>query len=181
MTNQPPAAPPPSGATPAGSGAGRPEIPVRQLAAWALLALAATLIIFTVISWIFPPFRTDFVGRVDTPQLTSITVMAAPLLAVLIATKAGPVLPRARLMCQVAMAAYAVAFVFGALSLLLTIAARFDVGGRGAFYAFGGIIAAFGDIIIDLLQLALIALAALWVYRIFQSLGGRLPTFSVRT
>ncbi len=181
MTNPPPAAPPPPGSTPAGSGAGAPEIPVRLLAAWALLALAGTLIAFTVISWVFPPFRTDFVGRVDTPQLTSITVMAAPLLAVLIATKAGPVLPRARIMCQVAMLEYAVAFLFGALSLLLTIAARFDVGGRGAFYAFGGIIAAFGDIIVDVLQLALIALAALWVYRIFQSLGGRLPSFHVRT
>ena len=81
MTNPPPAAPPPPGSTPAGSGAGAPEIPVRLLAAWALLALAGTLIAFTVISWVFPPFRTDFVGRVDTPQLTSITVMAAPLLA----------------------------------------------------------------------------------------------------
>lgn len=181
MTNPPPAAPPPPGATPAGPEAGAPEIPVRPLAAWALLALAGTLIVFTVISWIFPPYRTDFVDRVDSPQLTSIAVMAAPLLAVLIATKAGPTLPQARLMSLVGMLEYVVALVFGALSFLLTIAARFDVGGRGALYAFGGIIAGFGDIIVDLLSLSLLALAGLWVYQVFQNLGGRLPSVNVRT
>lgn len=179
MTVRPPA-PTPPGATPSGPKPA-PEIPVRLLAAWALLALAGTLIVFSIVSWVFPPFRTDFVGRVDTPQLTSITVMAAPLLAVLIATKAGPTLPQARLMSLVGMLEYVVALVFGALSFLLTIAARFDVGGRGALYAFGGIIAGFGDIIVDLLSLSLLALAGLWVYQVFQNLGGRLPSVNVRT
>lgn len=172
--------PPPAG--PAGPAPANPTgVPVRPLAAWTLLVLVATMIIFGFLSWIFPPFQLDLAGRVSYQDFTTSAILVAPLLAVLIATKAGPLLPQARTMSLVALAEYGAALLLGGLALLFTIADKFDVGGRGAFHAFGGIIQGFGEVIVELLRLALLALAALWVYQKFLNLGGRLPQLKIRT
>lgn len=170
----------PTPASPAGSSPSS-GIAVRPLAAWALLALAATIVAFGFLSWIFPEFQTDFVNRFRVGTFTDLRVLVAPLLAVLLATRTGATLPQARLMSLVALAEYAAALLFGTLALLLGLAGRFDVGDRGGFYAFGGVVAGLGGLIVDLLLLALLALAGLYTLQAFTRLGGRLPTIDVRT
>ncbi|QSB15857.1 hypothetical protein JQS43_05865 [Natronosporangium hydrolyticum] len=162
-------------ATPNASGA---SVPLRPLTAWALLLFAALSVFFGFLAWIFPPSRTDFFGRFDTESFTGLAVLVAPLLAVLLVTKVGPVLSQAKLVSLAALGIYGAAAIFGALAFLITFASRFD-GLEGGIYAFGGVIAQFGDILLTLLRLALLVLAMLWTYQIFNGLGGRLPHLNV--
>jgi hypothetical protein len=104
----------------------------------------------------------------------------APLLAVLVAARLGPPIPRATLVGLVALIEYAVALVLGVLAFLVTLALQFDDLGHG-IYLLGGIVQRIGDILVTLLQLALLALAGLWTHRIFAGLGGRLPGLDPRT
>lgn len=173
--------PTPAGNQPSGHAAGK-ALPVRFLTAWALLALAATIVAFAFLRLILPPFPHSFVDRFNVTSFVNITVLVAPLLALLVATKVGPVLRGARLMSTVALATYGAALLFGVLSFLVGIADEFsDAGGRGAVYTFGYVLQGIGDVIADLLLLALGALAALWTYNIFTSQGGTLPAVNVQT
>jgi hypothetical protein len=173
--------------TPAGnqpSAPGNPSgsvLPVRSLTAWALLALAAVIVLFAFLRWIFPPFPHGFTDRFSVTSFANTTVLVAPLLAMLVATKIGPALRNAKLMGMIALATYGAALLFGVVSFLVTIAEKFDVEGRGAYYAFGYILQGLGDIVVELLLLGLLALAALWTYKIFVTLGGRLPVVNVQT
>jgi hypothetical protein len=156
-------------------------IALRPLTAWALLALAGIIILFGFLAWIFPSFPDlNLIDRFNPDRFTSIPVLVSPLLAVLIATKIGPVLRDARLIGLVALVEYAVAFVLGTLAFLITVAAHFD-GLDTGIYAFGGALAALGDILVALILLVLLALAGLWTYHLFVRLGGRLPRINVRT
>jgi hypothetical protein len=155
-------------------------VPVRLLTAWALVALAGTIILFGFLAWIFPPSRTDFLDRFGVDSFTNLIVLGAPVLAVLIATKVGPALPRARLIGLLALIEYAVALLLGALAFLITLASQFE-GLDSGIYAFGGVLQAIGNILVDLLELSLLALAALWTYRIFTVIGGTLPRLTVDT
>jgi hypothetical protein len=147
-----------------------------------LLALAAVIVLFNFLRWIFPPFQTDFLNRLDVGQFANLNVLVAPLLAMLVATKIGAQLAGARLMGLIALATYAAALLFGVLAFLLTIAEKFDgLDGLGGFYVFGAILQGLGSIVGELLLLGLLALAALWTYKIFTGLGGRLPALNVRT
>jgi hypothetical protein len=155
-------------------------VPVRLLTAWALLALAGTIILFGFLAWIFPPSRTDFLDRFGLDSFTNLIVLGAPVLAVLIATKLGPVLRQARLIGLLALIEYAAALLFGALAFLITLASRFE-GLDSGIYAFGGVLQGIGGILVDLLKLSLLAFAALWTYRIFTGVGGTLPRLTVDT
>lgn len=156
-------------------------IPLRLLTAWALLALVAAILAFAFLGWIFPAHRNSGVlDRFDVDTFTQLLVLVAPLLAVLVATRLGPPLRHARLMGLIALIEYAVALVLGLLAFLLTLVTRFD-GLDSGIYAFGGVLHALGGIVIDLLLLALLALAGLWTYQLFTGLGGRLPRLDVRT
>lgn len=164
------------------SGSGGASVPVRPLTTWALLALAAVVVLFSFLRWIFPPSSIDFLNRVDVGQFANTTVLVAPLLAMLVATQIGPVLRGARLMGLVALITYAAALLFGLLAFLLTIADKFDdLGGRGGFHGFGAFLQGLGNLASELLLVSLLALAALWTFRIFTGLGGRLPAVNVRT
>jgi hypothetical protein len=158
----------------------RAGILLRPLTAWALVALAGTIIFFGFLAWIFPPSPTDFPDRFGLDGFTSIIVLAAPLLAVLVATKLGPVLAHARLVGSVALIEYAVALLLGTLAFLITLAGRFEGLHDEGFYAFGGVVQALGGILETLLLLALLALAALWTYRIYTGIGGRLPRLNIQ-
>lgn len=174
-TPNPPGGPSPAGPRPTGL-----AVPVRPLTAWALLALVAAILFFAFLTWIFPPWSGAFLDRFRVGTFTQVAVLVGPLLAVLIAVRLGPPLPRARLMGLIALIEYAVAVILGTLAFLLTLATRFDGLDHG-IYAFGGVLAGLGSIVIDLLLLALLALAGLWTYQIFTGLGGRLPSINVRT
>lgn len=173
--------------TPSGgshSAAGNPAatgIPVRVLTAWALLALPAAVVLFAFLRWIFPEAAFSFVNRFSVTDFANHTVLVAPLLAMLVASKLGPPLSRAKLMGMVALATYAAALLFGLVAFLVTIAEKFDVAGRGAYYGFGGVLQGLGGIVVELLLLALLGLAALWTYKLYSDLGGRLPAVSVKT
>lgn len=183
MTTPPP--PPPAGPPAEGQpGYGPPPpaygVSVRPLAAWALLLLAGATIGFEFLSWIFPPHDGDFLDRFTIDVFTALPVVVAPLLAMLLATRMGPVLPAAKLMGTLAVIEYAAALVLGALVYLITIATRFDHLGDG-IYAFGGVLAGLGGLAIDGLWLGLLALAALWTYQIYLRLGGTLPKINIQT
>jgi hypothetical protein len=155
-------------------------IPLRPLTAWTLLALAGTIIVFGFLDWIFPVGPRDFPDRFGVGAFTELVVLAAPLLAVLIATKIGPMLAHAKLVGAVALIEYAVALLLGALAFLITLAGRFEGLDEDGLYAFGGVLQAVGGIIETLLLLALLALAALWTYRIYTGIGGTLPRLNVQ-
>lgn len=155
-------------------------IALRPLTAWALLALAATLILFGFLDWIFPVGPRDFPDRFGVGAFTELAVLAAPLLAMLVAAKLGPVLGQARLIGQVALIEYAVAVLLGTLAFLITLAGRFNNLHEDGFYAFGGVLQALGDIIEVLLRLALLALAGLWTYRLYTGIGGTLPRINIQ-
>lgn len=156
-------------------------IPLRPLTAWALLALAGTIIFFGFLAWIFPPSPTDFPDRFGVDDFTSLVVIAAPLLAVLVATRLGTVLPAARLIGSIALIEYAVALVLGTLAFLVGLAGRFEGLNDEGIYAFGGVLQALGGVIETLLLLALLAFAALWTYRLYTGAGGTLPRLNVQT
>lgn len=156
-------------------------IPVRPLTAWALLALVAALLGFAFLGWIFPGHPdVSVLGRFDVARFTDLKVLVGPLLAVLIATRLGAPLRHARAMGLTALIEYAVALLLGLLAFLLTLVTRFD-GLHEGIYAVGGVLEGLGQIVVDLLLLALLALAGLWTYRMFTDLGGRLPHLKVRT
>jgi hypothetical protein len=157
-----------------------PGIPVRLLTAWALLALAGTIIFFGFLAWIFPPSPTDFPDRFEVDPFTNLIVLVAPLLAVLVATKLGPVLGSARLVGSIALIEYAVALVLGTLAFLVGLAGRFEGLEDEGIHAFGGVLQALGGVVETLLLLALLALAALWTYRIYTGIGGTLPRLNVQ-
>jgi len=167
--------------TPSGAGSQVPggALALRTLTAWALLALAGLLILFGFLTWILPARELDLVARFDTGPFTSLAVLVAPLLAVLVAARLGPPIPRATLVGLVALIEYAVALLLGVLAFLVTLALQFDDLGHG-IYVFGSILQRIGDILVTLLQLALLALAGLWTHRIFTGLGGRLPGRDLR-
>jgi hypothetical protein len=155
-------------------------IPLRPLTAWALLALAGAIIFFGFLDWIFPDSPRDFPDRFGVGAFTEIPVLAAPLLAVLVATTMGPVLGHARLIGAVALIEYAVALLLGTLAFLITLASRFEGLHDESVYAFGGVLHRLGDTIETLLLLALLALAALWTYRTYTRIGGTLPRLDVQ-
>lgn len=169
MTTPAPAGDEPSG-TPAGAG-----LPLRSLTAWALLALAAITVIFGFLYWFFPTFSQPFLDRFRVDTFANITVLVAPLLAMLVATRIGPVLRGAKLMGLLALATYAAALLFGVVAFLVSIADKFNVAGLGVYYAFGSVLQGLGNVITELLLLGLLTLAALWTYGIFTGLGGQLP------
>lgn len=173
---------PSSPASPSGPPAGSPpaSLPLRLLTAWALLALAGVIIFFSFLTWIFPSSEVDLLGRFRVEGFTGLTVLVAPLLALLVAVRVGPVLPEARLVGLVALIEYAAALLLGTLAFLITLAGQFDDLGQG-IYAFGGVLQAVGDILGTLLRLALLALAALWTYQLFTRIGGTLPQVNVHS
>lgn len=156
-------------------------IPLRLLTAWALLALAAIIVGFAFLQWIFPGRATPLVDRFGVTDFANHTVLVAPLLAMLVASRLGSPLRGAKLMGVVALATYAAALLFGLVSFLVTIAPTFDVAGQGWFHGFGAVVQGLGSMLVELLLLGLLALAALWTYKLYTSLGGRLPPLSVQT
>lgn len=155
-------------------------IPVRPLTCWALLALAGTIIFFGFLDWIFPTGPRDFPDRFGVGAFTELVVLVAPVLAMLIATKVGPVLAQAKLVGSVALIEYAVALLLGGLAFLITLASRFDGLHDDGLYAFGGALQVVGGILQTLLLLGLLALAALWTFRIYTSIGGTMPRLNVQ-
>ena len=162
-----------------GASLGRVTSSPRALAIWALLVWAALQLFFTFLLWIFPTSVISFTGRSQGAFMTfaSLLTIAVPVLAVLLATHVEPALPEARLVALIALIEYAFALLFGALTFLIGLGSAFsDLDDPdGALYSFGEALAGIRYLVMGVVQLGLLAIAALIVYRTFTALGGRLP------
>ncbi|MEV1110421.1 hypothetical protein AB0I95_17590 [Micromonospora sp. NPDC049751] len=95
--------------------------PLRELGALALLGANAVFLFVGLLRLLIPADYTDFTGRAGSSFFSFIGVEAVvlPLLAVLLATHVAPVLPKAKLITQVALGEYAVSALFGTLTMLI--------------------------------------------------------------
>ncbi|MBV1850248.1 hypothetical protein [Catellatospora tritici] len=136
--------------------------PLRVLFVLALLAYPALYLLFRFFAWIVPDAGSStLASRSVGAGFTDLFLMALPLVAVLIATLTGPVLPGARLFSLIALAEYAFALFFGVLAYLI---------GLGMLEYIG----VFDYLVLTLARLGLITLAGFTVLRIFIALGGKL-------
>ncbi|MET8119093.1 hypothetical protein [Micromonospora sp. NPDC005189] len=95
--------------------------PLRELAALALLGANAVFLFVGLLRLIAPNDYNSFTDRAGSAFYAFIGVeaVALPLLAVLLATHISPVLPKAKLITQVALGEYAVSALFGTLTMLI--------------------------------------------------------------
>ncbi|MFF0150528.1 hypothetical protein [Micromonospora sp. NPDC005203] len=93
--------------------------PLRELAALALLGANAVFLFVGLLRWIAPDGSfTDRSGSAS-ETFVGLAAVALPLLAVLLATHISPVVPKAKLITQVALGEYGVSAIFGTLTLLI--------------------------------------------------------------
>ncbi|MEV6811275.1 hypothetical protein [Micromonospora sp. NPDC051296] len=118
-----PAEPPPNAPTPAS----QVTRPLRELAAIVLLGANAIFLFVGLIRLLAPqgPYST-VTGRAGNSFFAFVGVEAIvlPVLAVLLATHVAPVVPRAKLITQVALGEYAASAVLGGLTLLIWLVGR---------------------------------------------------------
>jgi hypothetical protein len=188
VTSQPSetrASAPPGPAGPAGSPAGpasaaeekdpsRFTLPLRQPAAFALLVVNGVALLFAVIDLlaIFQDWSANFLSSVDSSFGTFVGLVSVgfPLLAVLLATHLKPALPQARLITVGTLIEYGVSALFGVVCLL----AGFLHGltSTGTINGLSSPRRALESFLIRGAWLALLAVAALAVYQLFQGLYG---------
>lgn len=92
--------------------------PLRELAALALLGANAVFLFVGLLRLIAPDDHTNRAGEAF-DAFIGVEAVGLPLLAVLLATHISPVLPKAKLITQVALIEYAVSAVFGTLTMLI--------------------------------------------------------------
>ncbi|MGC4809172.1 hypothetical protein ACLQ29_01405 [Micromonospora sp. DT228] len=93
--------------------------PLRELAALALLGANAVFLFVGLLRWIAPDGSfTDRSGSAF-GTFVGLAAVGLPLLAVLLATHISPVVPKAKLITQVALGEYGVSAIFGTLTLLI--------------------------------------------------------------
>ena len=154
-----------------GSAINRTLASPRALAAWALLGYAALALFFAFFLWLLPNGVSTFSERSAGSGFRSLTIIAMPVLAVLLAAYVTPELPLARLIALVAMIEYLAILFFGLITLLIGLGAVFDhVNTVGAF--FGGL----SYLVLGAGQLILAAVASYICFRAYTRLGGRLPS-----
>ncbi|WP_433117996.1 hypothetical protein [Micromonospora sp. CA-246542] len=104
--------------------------PLRELGALALLGANAVFLFVGLLRLLIPADYTDFTGRAGSSFFSFVGVEAVvlPLLAVLLATHVAPVLPKAKLITQVALGEYAVSALFGTLTMLIWTVGRLAEG-----------------------------------------------------
>ncbi|MCX5069344.1 hypothetical protein OOJ91_26205 [Micromonospora lupini] len=95
--------------------------PLRELGALALLGANAVFLFVGLLRLVSPNDYRGFTDRAGDQFFSFIGVeaVALPLLAVLLATHVAPVLPKAKLITQVALGEYAVSAVLGTLTMLV--------------------------------------------------------------
>nr|WP_201749174.1 hypothetical protein [Micromonospora acroterricola] len=95
--------------------------PLRELVALALLAGNAVFLFVGLLRLISPNDYSSFTDRAGSAFFAFIGVeaVALPVVAVLLATHVSPVLPKAKLITQVALGEYAVSALLGTLTMLI--------------------------------------------------------------
>ena len=160
---------------------GSTGIPLRTLTAWALVGVAALIVLFAFLRWVFPTQEGLGTARFNVFDFANLTVIVAPLVGILVATKLGPALANTRLLVTIALSTYAAAAVFGLVAFFVGLADHFDTDGREGVYAFGFILQGLGGILDELLFLAIVLLAGLWTVKIAGSHGTKLPSVNINS
>ncbi|MEU4776801.1 hypothetical protein [Micromonospora sp. NPDC023633] len=137
--------------------------PLRELAAFVLLGANAVFLFVGLIRMVTPTEYTTFGGRAGSAFYAFVGVEAVflPLLAVLLATHVRPPVPKAKLITQVALGEYAVSALFGGLTFLFWTVNRL---------AEGEILDAFLGLLSRVAWLALFAVAAYVVFKVWRTL-----------
>ncbi|WFF08642.1 hypothetical protein O7622_08875 [Micromonospora sp. WMMD1076] len=137
--------------------------PLRELAALVLLGANAVLLFVGLLRLLPVDDYSTFTGRAGSTYFTFVGLESTvlPVLAVLIATVILPVVPRAKLITQVALVEYAVSAVFGALTFLIWLVGRL---------ADGEVLDAFLGLLTRAAWLAIFAVAAFVVFKIWRTL-----------
>ncbi|SCG50210.1 hypothetical protein [Micromonospora humi] len=138
--------------------------PLRELAALVLLGANAVLLFVGLLRLLVPADDySTFSGRAGSAFFTFVGLEATvlPLLAVLLATHVRPVLPKAKLITQVAFGEYAFSALFGALTFLAWLVGRL---------ADGEVLDAFLGLLTRVAWLAIFAVAAYVVFKIWRTL-----------
>ncbi|MEU6073198.1 hypothetical protein [Micromonospora sp. NPDC047074] len=137
--------------------------PLRELAAFALVGANAVFLFVGLIRLVTPTDYSTFGGRAGSAFFAFIGLEAVllPLLAVLLVTHVRPPAPKAKLITQVALGEYAVSALFGGLTFLFWTVSRL---------ADGEILDAFLGLLTRVAWLALFAVAAYVVFKIWRTL-----------
>ncbi|MEU8181992.1 hypothetical protein AB0B85_04150 [Micromonospora sp. NPDC049044] len=102
--------------------------PLRELAALALLGANAVFLFVGLLRLIGPDDSVTGRAGAAFDTFVGVTAVVLPLLAVLLATHISPVLPKAKLITQVAVGEYGVSALFGTLTLLIWTVGRLADG-----------------------------------------------------
>ena len=137
--------------------------PLRELAAFVLLGANAVLLFAGLIRLVTPTDYSTFGGRAGSAFFAFVGVEAVflPLLAVLLATHVKPPVPKAKLITQAALGEYAVSALFGGLTFLFWTVNRL---------ADGEVLDAFLGLLSRVAWLALFAVAAYVVFKVWRTL-----------
>ncbi|MEU4479282.1 hypothetical protein AB0F68_14630 [Micromonospora sp. NPDC023966] len=138
--------------------------PLRELAALVLLGANAVLLFVGLLRLLVPvDDYSTFSGRAGSSFFSFVGLESTvlPVLAVLLASHVRPVLPKAKLITQVALVEYAVGAAFGALTLLIWLVGRL---------ADGEVLDAFLGLLTRVAWLAVFGVAAFVVFKIWRTL-----------
>ncbi|MEW2376233.1 hypothetical protein AB0883_09035 [Micromonospora sp. NPDC047812] len=137
--------------------------PLRELAAFVLLGANAVFLFVGLIRLVTPTDYSTFGGRAGSAFFAFVGVESVflPLLAVLLATHVKPPVPKAKLITQAALGEYAVSALFGGLTFLFWTVNRL---------AEGEILDAFLGLLSRVAWLALFAVAAYVVFKVWRTL-----------
>jgi hypothetical protein len=141
----------------------------RMLAAWALVGYTALHLFFTFLLWVVPGGTISGRSLGAHEGFTSLTIMAFPVVAAVLAAYVTPAIAGARLVALAALAEYVVALLLGTLTFLIGLGDEFS-GLNHASEAIG----AFAYLVLGIANLVLILVAAYVVLRAFTGLGGSL-------
>ncbi|MEU2661822.1 hypothetical protein [Micromonospora sp. NBC_01740] len=137
--------------------------PLRELAAFVLLGANAVFLFVGLIRLVTPTEYSTIGGRAGSAFFAFVGVESVflPLLAVLLATHVKPPVPKAKLITQVALGEYAFSALFGGLTFLFWTVDRL---------AEGEILDAFLGLLSRVAWLALFAVAAYVVFKVWRTL-----------
>ncbi len=137
--------------------------PLREPAAFVLLGANAVFLFVGLLRLLTPQSYGTVTGSAGSSffAFVGIEAVVLPLLAVLLATHLRPVVPRAKLITQVAIGEYTASVILGALTFLIWSFGRL---------AEGEVLDAFLGLLTRLAGLALLLMAAFAVYRVWRTL-----------
>ncbi|MBB5872870.1 DMSO/TMAO reductase YedYZ heme-binding membrane subunit [Allocatelliglobosispora scoriae] len=143
---------------------------LRTLFVWAMLAYVAAILFFEFFRWVLPTgYSSTFASRSANADFTTLTTLALPLVAVLLATVVQPALGIGKLACLAALGLYVFMLFFDGITFLIGLGSVFDGVGSAS-----GSLSVLAYVVIGLFDLVWVVLAGFAVFKIFTAIGGKL-------